>query len=101
MVVFSRCVHSESLCYRGDTDPPPLARRLSRNNNWIVDTLLRVNENDRYKQFETLSLDDQKRQDEDLFQTARLVNCGWFLQVIVRDYIRSVQALSLWRKVTA
>ncbi|GAA5972954.1 hypothetical protein JCM3765_001187, partial [Sporobolomyces pararoseus] len=62
----------------------------SRNHNWIVETLLRVNQNNKFKPFELLSPEQKKRQDEDLFQTARLVNCGWFLQVIFHDYIRVI-----------
>ncbi|GAA5977201.1 hypothetical protein JCM5350_003254 [Sporobolomyces pararoseus] len=62
----------------------------SRNHNWIAETLLRVNQNNKFKPFELLSPEQRKRQDEDLFQTARLVNCGWFLQVIFHDYIRVI-----------
>ncbi|GAA5871348.1 hypothetical protein JCM16303_000725 [Sporobolomyces ruberrimus] len=62
----------------------------SRNHNWIVDTLYRVNQNNEYKPVKALSLEQRKQQDEDLFQTARLVNCGWFLQVIFCDYIRTI-----------
>ncbi|GAA5917305.1 uncharacterized protein JCM6883_002387, partial [Sporobolomyces salmoneus] len=62
----------------------------SRNHNWIVDTLMEINQNNKFKPFDTLSDEQKKLQDEDLFQTARLVNCGWFLQVIFGDYIRVI-----------
>ncbi|GAA5854783.1 hypothetical protein JCM5353_003434, partial [Sporobolomyces roseus] len=62
----------------------------SRNHNWIVDTLVQINQNNKFKPFESLSDEQKKQQDEDLFQTARLVNCGWFLQVIFGDYIRVI-----------
>ncbi|GAA5977217.1 hypothetical protein JCM5350_003259 [Sporobolomyces pararoseus] len=72
----------------------------SRNHNWIVDTLMSINQNDKYKPFDQLSDERKKQQDEDLFQTARLVNCGWFLQVIFGDYIRVIlnvnQTASTW-----
>ena len=61
---------------------------LDRNHNWIVDKLVQINQNNKYKPFDSLSDEQKKQQDEDLFQTARLVNCGWFLQVIFGDYIR-------------
>ncbi|GAA6058664.1 hypothetical protein JCM10212_004075 [Sporobolomyces blumeae] len=62
----------------------------SRNHNWIVDKLMQINQNDRFKPFDSLDDNAKKQQDEDLFQTARLVNCGWFLQVIFGDYIRVI-----------
>ncbi|GAA5857299.1 hypothetical protein JCM5353_001795, partial [Sporobolomyces roseus] len=62
----------------------------SRNHNWIVDTLVQINQNKKFKPFDSLSDEQKKQQDEDLFQTARLVNCGWFLQVIFGDYIRVI-----------
>ncbi|GAA5875484.1 hypothetical protein JCM16303_000644 [Sporobolomyces ruberrimus] len=71
-----------------------------RNHNWFVDTLMSINQNDKYRPFESLSDEGKKLQDEDLLQTARLVNCGWFLQVILGDYIRVIlnvnQAASTW-----
>ncbi|GAA5948461.1 hypothetical protein JCM3765_004890, partial [Sporobolomyces pararoseus] len=72
----------------------------SRNHNWIVDTLQSINQNNKYKPWDQLEPEAKKRQDEDLFQTARLVNCGWFLQVIFGDYIRVIlnvnQTSSTW-----
>ena len=32
-------------------------------------------------------------QDEDIFQTARLINCGWFVAVIFSDYLNSILGL--------
>jgi len=50
--------------------------------------LVQINQNNKYKPFDSLTDEQKKQQDEDLFQTSRLVNCGWFLQVIFGDYIR-------------
>lgn len=49
-----------------------------------------VNESGKYAPWESLDAAGKKWQDEDLFQRARLVNCGWFLNVIVQDYIRVI-----------
>ncbi|GAA5864064.1 hypothetical protein JCM1840_000691 [Sporobolomyces johnsonii] len=62
----------------------------SRNHNWIVDKLLEINQNGRFQPVESLDDAGKKKQDEDLFQIARLVNCGWFLQVVFQDYIRVI-----------
>ncbi|GAA5936600.1 peroxidase/cytochrome P450 family protein [Sporobolomyces koalae] len=82
--------------------PPTCALMMvfSRNHNWIVDKLMEINQNDKFKPFDQLSDSQKKQQDEDLFQTARLVNCGWFLNVIFGDYIRVIlnvnQTASTW-----
>ena len=49
----------------------------SRNHNFIAKKLLEINENDRF----TLGpgLMTEAEQDEALFQTARLVNGGWYV----------------------
>ncbi|GAA5940886.1 hypothetical protein JCM1841_000416 [Sporobolomyces salmonicolor] len=62
----------------------------SRNHNWIVDKLLEINQNGQFQPVESLDDAGKKKQDEDLFQVARLVNCGWFLQVVFQDYIRVI-----------
>ncbi|KAJ9474937.1 Fatty acid oxygenase [Pseudozyma hubeiensis] len=53
----------------------------SRNHNSIAKRLYEVNENQRFDDLEGEALDDE------LFGTARLVNCGLFLHIILRDYI--------------
>ncbi|GAA5936650.1 peroxidase/cytochrome P450 family protein [Sporobolomyces koalae] len=62
----------------------------SRNHNWIVDRLYAINQNKRFKPWAELSDEQRVQQDNELFQTARLVNCGWFLQVILGDYIPTI-----------
>ncbi|SJX64637.1 putative dioxygenase Ssp1 [Sporisorium reilianum f. sp. reilianum] len=53
----------------------------SRNHNFIAKRLYEVNENKRFDDLEGEALD------EELFGIARLVNCGHFLHIILRDYI--------------
>ncbi|SPO31054.1 putative dioxygenase Ssp1 [Ustilago trichophora] len=53
----------------------------SRSHNFIAKRLYEVNENHRFDSLEGELLD------EELFGIARLVNCGLFLHIILRDYI--------------
>ncbi|BGP41764.1 hypothetical protein JCM10449v2_005755 [Rhodotorula kratochvilovae] len=67
-----------------------LAVIFSRNHNFIADKLFVINEAGKYKPWASLDDAGKKWQDNDLFQRARLINCGWFLGVIVGDYIRTI-----------
>ncbi|GAA6048556.1 hypothetical protein JCM3770_006551 [Rhodotorula araucariae] len=67
-----------------------LAVIFSRNHNFIADKLFVINENGKYKPWAELDDAGKQWQDNDIFQRARLVNCGWFLGVIVGDYIRTI-----------
>ncbi|KAM0789376.1 hypothetical protein ACM66B_000206 [Microbotryomycetes sp. NB124-2] len=85
--------------------PPSVAALLiafSRNHNFIVHRLAQINESGKYREWSddpTLQ-DAMTKQDEELFQTARLINCGWFMQIIFYDYIRVILHLneteSIW-----
>jgi linoleate 8R-lipoxygenase / 9,12-octadecadienoate 8-hydroperoxide 8R-isomerase len=56
----------------------------SRNHNFIVRKLLEINERNRF------SNSDPKKQDEDLFQTARLINCGYYVKIVLHNYLRAI-----------
>ncbi|KAN0138081.1 hypothetical protein V8E53_003970 [Lactarius tabidus] len=82
--------------------PPAVCTLLvlfSRNHNYIASKLLEINERQTYKKPEEITLDDPERpkkisdQDEDIFQTARLINCGWFAGIIFSDYLSSILGL--------
>jgi linoleate 10R-lipoxygenase len=66
---------------------------------YIANKLLEINERQTYTKPESIPLDDPERvkkisdQDEDIFQTARLINCGWFAGVIFSDYLGSILGL--------
>ncbi|KAG2185399.1 hypothetical protein INT44_002190 [Umbelopsis vinacea] len=60
----------------------------SRNHNFIAKKLLELNENGRFTVGPGLLNEEQ--QDEALFQTARLINGGCYLNIIRRDYIRVI-----------
>ncbi|KAJ7472240.1 heme peroxidase [Mycena galericulata] len=65
---------------------------LSRNHNFSAQRILEINEGGTYKtEFE----DDVKRraQDDDIFNRARLVNCGYFMQIILGDYVGAILRL--------
>ena len=32
-------------------------------------------------------------QDDEIFNRARLINCGWFMQIILRDYVGAILGL--------
>ncbi|KAL0567802.1 hypothetical protein V5O48_014195 [Marasmius crinis-equi] len=51
----------------------------SRNHNFIARKLLEINERGTWRDPSTISSEEELlKQDEEIFQTARLVNCGWF-----------------------
>ncbi|KAK0488988.1 linoleate diol synthase [Armillaria novae-zelandiae] len=65
----------------------------SRNHNYIAQKLYEVNEHGTFVDPSTLSKEDAGKQDEELFQTARLVNCGWFGGVVFSDYFSCILGL--------
>jgi len=82
--------------------PPAVCTLLvlfSRNHNYIANKLLEINERGTYKNPDTIRLDDPLRvkqiaeQEEDIFQTARLINCSWFGSAIFSDYFSSILGL--------
>lgn len=66
---------------------------------YIAHKLLEINERLTYTKPEHISFDDSERpqkikdQDEDIFQTARLINCAWFGAAIFSDYFSSILGL--------
>ncbi len=68
---------------------------------YIAEKILSINERKTFKDpqhYDPVTLTDQ---DEEIFQRARLVNTGYFVQVILRDYVGSILGLvrdgSSWR----
>lgn len=70
---------------------PPAAGALlivwNRNHNYIVRELLEKNEEGRWTNPPPNDIKLRKEQDEELFQTARLINCGSFMSVVLNDYV--------------
>ncbi|OBZ84824.1 Psi-producing oxygenase A [Choanephora cucurbitarum] len=73
--------------------PPGVAALLvmfSRNHNFIAKKLLEINENERFSYGPGKPLKNKQEQDEHLFQTARLINNGCYVNIIVQDYVRTI-----------
>ncbi|KAI0246364.1 heme peroxidase [Lactifluus subvellereus] len=74
---------------------------LSRNHNYVAEKLLSINERGTFKKLPISDYDARERQDEEIFQRARLVNTGYFVQIILRDYVGAILGLvrdgSPWR----
>lgn len=73
---------------------PALCVLFSRNHNYIAGKLLAINERGRWnRKVEDLEEVAKKKQDEEIFQTSRLINCGWFMNTILSDYLASLTCL--------
>ncbi|KFY05512.1 hypothetical protein V492_08483 [Pseudogymnoascus sp. VKM F-4246] len=72
----------------------------SRNHNHIVENLLSVNEDGKYKDWDSLNDEQKAWQDEDLFQLTRNINVGFFASVVLKDYVAAIlntpRANSTW-----
>ncbi|CAI2176174.1 903_t:CDS:2 [Funneliformis geosporum] len=66
----------------------------SRNHNYIAKRLLQINENGRFSVKDPNDPEELKIQDENLFQTARLVNGGLYLHTILHDYLHTILGLN-------
>ncbi|KAJ7254701.1 heme peroxidase [Mycena haematopus] len=65
---------------------------LSRNHNYSAQKILEINEHGTYKtQFQSKAEKDM--QDDEIFNRARLVNCGYFMQIILGDYVGAILGL--------
>ncbi|MCV2423659.1 hypothetical protein LNV47_24045 [Paucibacter sp. DJ4R-1] len=77
---------------------PPAAGALlviwNRNHNYIATNILKINEQ---KRWSDPPPEDQKKRDQqekEIFETARLINCGSFMSVIFGDYVAGFLGLS-------
>lgn len=67
----------------------------SRFHNYCASTLLKINEYNRFSLPQNISSDEQMKaaiakQDEDLFQTARLITNGLYINICLYDYLRGL-----------
>ncbi|THH32027.1 hypothetical protein EUX98_g2160 [Antrodiella citrinella] len=73
----------------------------NRNHNYIARKLLEINERGTYVDPDTLTSDNPNRgaillaQEEDLFQTTRLINCTWFASAVFSDYFSAILGLEI------
>ncbi|CAE6472786.1 unnamed protein product [Rhizoctonia solani] len=61
-----------------------------RNHNFIARKLYLINEEGTFRDPETLNEDRRKQQDHVLFNTARLINVGFFVSIVLGDYLASI-----------
>ncbi|KAG2364875.1 putative linoleate diol synthase [Suillus spraguei] len=68
----------------------------NRNHNYIARRLLEINERGTWKDpthHNHVSHAQLLKQDEEIFQTARLCNCAWFAAVVFSDYFSAILGL--------
>ncbi|KAF8272643.1 heme peroxidase, partial [Lactarius quietus] len=74
---------------------------LNRNHNYVAEKIFSINERGTFKDPRLCDPTTLADQDEEIFQRARLVNTGYFIQIILRDYVGAILALerygSSWR----
>lgn len=79
--------------------PPPVCVLLvlfNRNHNYIARRLLEINERGTWKDpahHHHISHAQLDKQDEEIFQIARLCNCAWFAAVVFSDYFSAILGL--------
>ena len=71
----------------------------NRYHNYVVEQLAAINEDGRYTENEKNPNVERygesiNRRDDDLFQTARLINCGLYVNIILIDYVRTILNLN-------
>lgn len=63
----------------------------NRFHNYVASQLKEINEKGRFSPDPRKSPEEGKKKvDEDLFQTARLVTCGLYVNIILHDYVRTI-----------
>ncbi|KAH4056034.1 hypothetical protein HBH49_048320 [Parastagonospora nodorum] len=62
----------------------------SRNHNHIAESLLSINEDGKYKPWDSLDDAGKKWQDNDIFQLTRNINVGFFAAVVLHDYVAAI-----------
>ena len=67
----------------------------NRFHNYVAGQLAAINESGRFtKPKEGAAKEQWKKYDNDLFQTARLINCGLYVNCILKDYVRTILDLN-------
>lgn len=74
----------------------------NRFHNYIVGQLALVNESGRFTKpkeglTDEVAKESLAKYDNDLFQTARLINCGLYINCILKDYVRTILNLNQTR----
>ncbi|KAF8585671.1 heme peroxidase [Ramaria rubella] len=76
--------------------PPAVGALLvvfNRNHNFVATRLLAINERGTLvpeDKLASIGSEQRRNQDDEIFNRARLINCGAFMQVIMRDYVGAI-----------
>ncbi|KAL2857902.1 heme peroxidase [Aspergillus pseudoustus] len=62
----------------------------NRFHNHVAENLAAINEGGRFAKPDETLTDKYAKYDNDLFQTARLVTCGLYVNIILKDYVRTI-----------
>ena len=62
----------------------------NRFHNYMVEQLASINEGGRFNKPDQSNEKECARYDNDLFQTGRLVTCGLYVNIILKDYVRTI-----------
>lgn len=62
----------------------------NRFHNYVVEQLATINEGERFTKPDDSNAEAYKKYDNDLFQTGRLVTCGLYVNIILKDYVRTI-----------
>ncbi|OOF98169.1 hypothetical protein ASPCADRAFT_142143 [Aspergillus carbonarius ITEM 5010] len=72
----------------------------NRFHNYVVENLATINEGGRFTKPNESDVEAYAKYDNDLFQTGRLVTCGLYINIILKDYVRTILNInrtdSLW-----
>ncbi|KAJ0342957.1 hypothetical protein KNSL1_010473 [Colletotrichum chrysophilum] len=66
----------------------------NRFHNHVAENLAAINENNRFPRPADGDTEAAEKYDEDLFQTARLVTCGLYINITLVDYVRNIVNLN-------
>lgn len=62
----------------------------NRFHNYVVEQLAAINEGGRFTKPDESNTKAYSKYDNDLFQTGRLVTCGLYINIILKDYVRTI-----------
>lgn len=62
----------------------------NRFHNHVVQNLAAINENGRFRKPDEKDTAAYAKYDNDLFQTGRLITCGLYINIILKDYVRTI-----------
>ncbi|EEH45501.2 uncharacterized protein PADG_01651 [Paracoccidioides brasiliensis Pb18] len=62
----------------------------NRFHNYVVENLAVINQDGRFTKPDVLNAKGYSKYDNDLFQTGRLITCGLYINLILKDYVRTI-----------